>query len=191
MDKNIIKIIGLLVGLVSLIALILIVTISGIHLGPFNVVSVGEIATQEQNIETAEINLEKTEAQYEVNIKSLETAKKEFETQKEKYELISDETLAVIKEATKEEQYLIEYLWITLGNYANAHDLSLAIVEPGGSATVNTSTSNVATDDVTSVSTGTGVSGNSSGVSSTNSVASTGSVTSGGTRNQYIRNINF
>ena len=73
---------------------------------------------------------------------------------------------------------MIEYLWITLGNYATKHNLSLAIIEPGG--TVETATENTNTpNDETMVSTGTGVTGDESGVNSTTNAATTGSPTSG------------
>ncbi len=183
MDKNVIKIIGLIVGLVVLIAGILFVTLKGIHLGPINAVSVSGIASQKGDVASAKDDLDKAEAQYEVNMQSLEAAKKEFETQKEAYALISDETIAAIKEATKEEEYFIEYLWITLGNYATKHNLSLAVIEPGGSVSQNTQTTTTTTDDPTSVSTGTGVTGNSSSVNSTNNAATTGSPTSGTQQN--------
>lgn len=183
MDKNGIKIIGLIVGLVVLIAGILFVALKGIHLGPINAVSLSGIASKKGDVTSAKDDLDKAEAQYEVNMQSLEAAKKEFETQKEAYALISDETIAAIKEATKEEEYFIEYLWITLGNYATKHNLSLAVIEPGGSVSQNTQTTTTTTDDPTSVSTGTGVTGNSSSVNSTNNAATTGSPTSGTQQN--------
>lgn len=183
MDKNVIKIVGLIVGLVVLIAGILFVALKGIHLGPINAVSVSGIASKKGDVTSAKDDLDKAEAQYQVNMQSLEAAKKEFETQKEAYALISDETIATIKEATKEEEYFIEYLWITLGNYATKHNLSLAVIEPGGSVSQNTQTTTTKTDDPTSVSTGTGVTGNSSSVNSTNNAATTGSPTSGTQQN--------
>ena len=183
MDKNGIKIIGLIVGLVVLIAGILFVTLKGIHLGPINAVSLSGIASKKGDVTSAKDDLDKAEAQYEVNMQSLEAAKKEFETQKEAYALISDETIAAIKEATKQEEYFIEYLWITLGNYATKHNLSLAVIEPGGSVSQNTQTTTTTTDNPTSVSTGTGVTGNSSSVNSTNNAATTGSPTSGTQQN--------
>ena len=188
MDKNIIKIVGLLLVLIVLVAAILFVAIKGVDLGIVNAVSIVGIGEKKQDVEKAEQALALAESQYEVNVQSLETAKKDFETQKEAYNLISDETIAAIKEATKEEEYFIEYLWITLGNYATAHNLSLAIIEPGGSVSQTTTSSSTAVKDETQVSTGTGVTGNSEGVNSTTNAATTGSPTSGiqqgGTENE-------
>lgn len=179
MDKNIIKIIGLIVGLVVLVAAILWVLLSGVHLGQINVVSVTGIASKSGDVAAANSDLEKAEAQYDVNMQSLEASKKDFETEKQSYENIGDETISAIKEATKEEEYFIEYLWITLGNYATKHNLGLAVVEPGGTVSTKTETTTNTTSDATSVSTGTGVTGNSSGVNSTTNAATTGSPTSG------------
>lgn len=178
MDKNIIKIIVLLVVLVVLVAGILFVTVKDVNLGIINSVSISGIASKKSDIEESKVKLEKAQYQYELNTQTLESAKKEFQTQKEKYDLIGEDTLAIIKEATKEEQYFIEYLWITLGNYASAHDLALSIVEPGGTVNAKTDTTTT-TDNVTSVSTGTGITGNDKGVNSVNNAATTGSPTSG------------
>ena len=177
MNKNIVKVIGLIVILVVLVAAIVFLLIKGISIGPINAVSVNGIAEKSEDVETAKEDLRKAEGQYESNVESLALSKKEYETQKEAYELISDEKIAAVKEATKEEEYLIEYLWITLGNYATAHDLDLAIIEPGG--TVGGQNAETIPTDETTVSTGTGVTGNASGVTSTTNAATTGSPTSG------------
>lgn len=182
MDKNILKIVGLLIGLIVLVAAILFVAIKGVDLGLINAVSIMGIGEKNQEVEAAKTSLALAESQYEVNIQSLEAAKKDFENQKEAYGLISDETISAIKEATKEEEYFIEYLWITLGNYATAHNLSLAIIEPGG--TVSQPAASTTTGDETEVSTGTGVTGNAEGVNSTTNAATTGSPTSGTEKGQ-------
>ncbi len=181
MDKNIFKIVGLLLGLVLIVAALLFIAIKGIEFGKINLVSIAGIGEKKQAVDKAEEELALAELQYSTNVKSLETAKKNYEDEKEKYELISDETISAIKEATKEEEYFIEYLWITLGNYATKHNLSLAVIEPGGK--VNQSTTTTTTNNETTVSTGTGVTGNSSGVTSTENAATTGSPTSGTKQN--------
>lgn len=179
MDKNIIKIICLIVALVAFLAAILFVLLSGIHIGSFHVVSVTGISSRDSDVAVANESLAKAEKEYNENIKSLETAKKDFETQKQSYESLGEETISAIKEATKEEEYFIEYLWITLGNYATKHNLKLVIVEPGRAASIKEEdTTNIDNNDPTSVSTGTGVNGNSEGVSVTNNSATTGLPTS-------------
>jgi len=177
MDKNVIKIIGLLVVLIVIVAAILFIAIEGVDLKIVNAISIADVSLKGEDVEKAKESLALAESQYEVNMQTLETAKKEFNDQKEAYELISDETLNAVKEATKEEEYFIEYLWIVLGNYATAHNLDLAVIEPGGTVGQE-ATSNSTTDDTT-VTTGTGVTGTNQGVNSTTNAATTGSPTSG------------
>lgn len=178
MDKNIIKTIVLAVTLVIIVSAILYVAIKGINLGAFEIVSVSGITDKKSGIEEKENNLDIATGQYNINLDSLERAKENYNVEKNKYELITEEEIAIIKEATKEEEYFIEYLWITLGNYATAHKLDLAIIEPGGKVNQPTKETSNTTNDTT-VSTGTGITGNSSGVSSTTNAAATGSPTSG------------
>ena len=165
MDKNIIKIIGLIVGLIVFVGLLVYLLIAGVGIGPFNVVSVSGIAEKSEAVENAKLDLETAKTSYDSILQTLDRTKKEFNTQKEAYELISDEKINAVKEATKEEEYMIEYLWITLGNYATKHNLEVAIVEPSGSTgDMPQETTPGTTTDVTDVSTGTGVTGNSTGV---------------------------
>lgn len=161
MDKNVIKIICLVLGLVLIVAAAVFVMIKGVNLGPVNAISIAGISEKKLDVENAKADLERTKTSYETTKISLETAKKQFNDEKNEYELISDETIKAVKEATKEEEYMIEYLWITLGNYASAHKLSLSIIEPGGKVSQATQTPAA---DTTNVSTGTGVEGNKDGV---------------------------
>lgn len=180
MNKSILKIIGLLLGLILIVAALLFVAINGIEFGKLNLVSITGIGEKKQSVDKAEEELALAELQYGTSVKTLETAKQNYDEEKEKYELISDETISAIKEATKEEEYFIEYLWITLGNYATKHNLALAVIEPGGKVSQSAETKPA---DDTTVSTGTGVTGNQSGVTSTTNAATTGSPTSGTQKN--------
>lgn len=180
MDKNVIKIICLVLGLVLIVAAAVFVMIRGINLGPVNAISITGISDKKLDVENAKSDLERTKTSYDMTKSSLETAKKQFNDEKNEYELISDETIKAVKEATKEEEYMIEYLWITLGNYATAHNLSLSVIEPGGTAGQTTTTT--PTDTTTNVSTGTGVEGNESGVTSEKNAATTGLPTDAATK---------
>lgn len=182
MDKKLIKIIALIAALIVLVGAVVYILISGVSLGPIKAISVAGIGQQSDAVQQAKDSLSKAQSQYDNNLSSLELAKKEYNNQKEKYELISDETINAVKEATMEEEYMIEYLWITLGNYATAHNLELAIIEPGGSVEGNTPDDAGVESDETAASTGTGVAGNSSGVTSTTNSETTGSSTSGTTQ---------
>ena len=65
---------------------------------------------------------------------SLENAKSSYSTEKSKYEAISEETLTTINTATQDEEYNIEYMWVSLGNYAKENNLTILLYEPGASA---------------------------------------------------------
>jgi len=72
---------------------------------------------------------------------SLQNSKNEFDIAKEEYENIDESTIQIVQEATKEEKYFIEYLWIVLGNYAATNKVSINIHTPGATqATTNTTT---------------------------------------------------
>lgn len=71
----------------------------------------------------------------------LQSAKNEFDIAKQKYENVDDSTIAIIEEATKEDEYFIEYLWIVLGNYASINNVSINILTPG-SVNITTENSN-------------------------------------------------
>lgn len=61
----------------------------------------------------------------------LQDSKNAFDVAKEEYENIDDSTISIVQEATKEEKYFVEYLWIVLGNYASANDVDINILTPG------------------------------------------------------------
>ena len=61
----------------------------------------------------------------------MQNSKNAFDVAKETYENIDESTISIIQEATKEEKYFIEYLWIVLGNYATANEVAINIVTPG------------------------------------------------------------
>lgn len=166
MDKNLVKIIGLIVGLIVCVGLLVYFLIAGVKLGPINAVSISGIAELGESVEKAKLDFERSQTSYDSTLQSLDRIKKEFNSEKEDYELISDEKIKAVKEATKEEEYMIEYLWITLGNYATKHNLEVAIVEPGGAAG-GSQMGTTGAGSVTDVSTGTGIEGNASGVTNT------------------------
>ena len=179
MDKNIIKIIVLVVSLIAIVAAVVFLMIKGIGIGPINAVSVSEISNKKKSVELARLDLDKAKISYQQTKEKLESAKRQFNAEKQEYELISDETISIVKEATKEEEYLMEYLWITLGNYATAHNLALSVIEPGGKVAQPTTETKSTEKDDTTVSTGTGVKGDASGVTVTTNAAATGSPTDG------------
>lgn len=67
----------------------------------------------------------------------LQTSKNSFDVAKEAYENIDKSTIEVVQEATKDEKYFIEYLWIVLGNYASANNVAINIITPGSTQSSN------------------------------------------------------
>lgn len=65
----------------------------------------------------------------------LQNSKNSFDVAKEAYESIDESTIEMVQEATKEEKYFIEYLWIVLGNYATTNDVAINIVTSGATNT--------------------------------------------------------
>ena len=119
-----------------LFMLILIFVLVGVKIGKFNLGSISYLKAQYNLEKKAEEELALTQAKYYEEIKKIEESQDEYNKQKNKYEAISDETIEVIKEATREEKYNIEYMWITLGNYAKNNNLELVVVEPSGKSSV-------------------------------------------------------
>lgn len=135
MNKAMIKIIALVVVLVAIIAGLTILGTMNIKIGSIETMAVSDIAKKKTEIVKLNDKLTQVKASYSSKNTELEAAKKEYSAEKAKYEAISDATISIIQEATKEEKYFIEYLWIVLGNYAKSHSLSLTVVDPGSKVT--------------------------------------------------------
>ncbi len=172
MSKELIRFIITVLVLIILIAAIIYSALVGVNLGFINISSFTDLQAQHDNIETKQNDLNQKQNSYKTTLQNLDNAKSEFSKEKAKYESISDETINIIKEATTEEEYNIEYMWVKLGNYAKIHNLSIVLVEPGGSATSGQTTS---TDQTTQQTTG--------GATNT-STPTTGGTTNTGTNTQ-------
>lgn len=127
--KKVIIISSISVILLLLLLLFLFVDIS---LGPIKISSISTILQQHGKVTQEEAELLLKQSTYQTTLSSLEKSKKNYEKEKKEYEALSDETIKVIKEATMQEEYSIEYIWIRLGNYAKMNNLSIVLVEPGG-----------------------------------------------------------
>ena len=117
-----------------------------LNLGFMSTSSIEGIIAKREQLLNLEGKLESTESTYTNTKNKVETSKKAFTTAKNKYEAISDETIDLIKEATTEENYDIEYMWIKLGNYASVNNLKILLVEPGGTVTETTTGDSTKTD---------------------------------------------
>ena len=153
MEKETIKVIICIVlfltfgGLTALFALV------DLDLSIVEFSSINGVIAKREELLKLEQELQSTEMKYEQAKKTLASSQNSFSSAKNKYEAISDETINLIKEATTEENYDIEYMWIRLGNYALTNNLSISMVEPGGTTTstntntdTNSKTDNTKTD---------------------------------------------
>lgn len=141
----------LVIAISVIMALLLILfTVFGFSLGPINVASITTILEQYDKIKKSEEQLNTKHSSYNKTLATLESAKKTYETEKAEYEAISDETVEVIKEATTQEEYSIEYMWIRLGNYARMNNLSIVLIEPGGGQETSTAPENTNSNTTTS-----------------------------------------
>ena len=114
------------------IILLLVFMLLGVNLVFFRIPSVSYLLNEYNLVKKVEKELITTQEAYYNTISSLEKAQSEYNKQKNKYNSISDETINIIKEATTEESYNLEYMWIKLGNYAKKNNLEIVMVEPGG-----------------------------------------------------------
>lgn len=162
--KKYIKLITLSAVLVVAIALITLVMIFDVDLVLFKNLSISSIQAKKLSVE--QLTLQQTmEEINNLNAKEdLEQSKNSFDVAKQTYENIDDSTIEIVQEATTEEKYFIEYLWIVLGNYADANGLGLTVMTPdstysidagsetnGDSGNTNESTTN---DTLSSISNG-------------------------------------
>lgn len=102
---------------------------NGLTFGNINALSYQEITdkNKELNREISALNtLNKTE--YNAALSKLESARQSFNTMKRTYDsLASSASEDEIAEANKREEYLLDYLWIKIGNYANANNIKVLI----------------------------------------------------------------
>lgn len=128
--KQYTKLIILSIVLVVLIALVTIFMVTDIDLKIFKSLSIAGI--QQKKID---VDGKKAEQLMEVLSNSqakqdLQTSKNSFDVAKSTYESIDKSTIEIVQEATKEEKYFIEYLWIVLGNYAKTNNVGISIITP-------------------------------------------------------------
>lgn len=163
------KIIILSSVLLILIVLITLVMIFDVDLKMFKNLSIAGIGKSKANVESL-IDAEQKEEDNLITAKNnIAKAKESFEEAKTTYNNIDESTIAIVQEATKNENYFIEYLWVVLGNYARANDLEIGIVTPGSTTQTNNSNNNTSTNTNTTVTTPTGESVSSNGTTNSTS----------------------
>ena len=185
MDKKVLK--NFIISVAVLVILIVILTLSALYdvnLGPLKILSVKTLMSQYSQITTANTNLEQQKSKYQSTMTSLETAKCDFKTQKSKYDSISDDTINIIKEATTNEKYDIEYIWVKLGNYAKENNLSIVLIEPGGSSASATAQSSNTSGTSTTTSTTSNPNGSNTSSQTTTTNGNTNNTNNNGTTTQ-------
>lgn len=139
--KKYIKMIVLSVVLLVLIALITLAMIFDVDLGLFKNLSIASIQQKKLDVEALMLAHSKEETNNSNAKDNLKSAKNSFDMAKQTYDNIDESTIEIVQEATMEEKYFIEYLWITLGNYATANDLAISIITPGSTTDVENNSS--------------------------------------------------
>ena len=165
------------VALVIIIGLIVSIFFVDFDLGIFKLVSKTTLMSQFTSIKDLDTKLVSTKTNYDASIKNVETAKSDFTKQKQQYDAITDDTISIIKEATTDEKYNIEYMWIKLGNYAKSDNLALSLVEPGGtgsSTSAPTTTTTTGSTTTSSTTTGGTAAGTAAGAAASTTPASSG-----------------
>lgn len=121
---------ALTLSVILLIVATTLLTINTAKVAGISILSIEAMQNKGDELEEVTDNLEKSKKKYEEVSKNLEKSKNAYVEAKDAYSNITDEKIDMIKEATKEEQYQIEWLWIILGEYAEANNLTLDIVDP-------------------------------------------------------------
>ena len=127
------KIIIMTLILLILIIGIVVVLTSEIKFGKLRSVAIFTMSESKEELDNLIEREASTKAEQQ---SSLEKTKNSYEAEKQKFEKIDKSTLDMIREATKDEKYFIEYLWITLGNYADENNLAIEIITPGSTSAV-------------------------------------------------------
>lgn len=125
------KLIILSVVLVVIIAIITLAMIFDVDLILFRNLSIAGIQKKKTNVEGLMVQQILEEQNNITEKTNLQKSKNEFDVAKEEYERIDEATIESVQEATKEEEYFIEYLWVVLGNYASANKVNISIITPG------------------------------------------------------------
>lgn len=105
-----------------------------VDLGFFKISSVSTLMGKKTEVAASQKSVDEQESAYDSAIATEKTEEKNFKKAKEEYDAISDDTIKMINEATTEENYNLEYMWVKLGNYAKSNNLTILVTEPGGTA---------------------------------------------------------
>ena len=116
--------------LILLIVGITYVSLKTVRLGNVKALSIEDMKAKDMELKAATAELEVAKIQFDAANNNLEEAKKSYNTAKDAYNSVSEDKINTIKEATKEEHYYIDWLWIVLGGYADNNNLALTVIDP-------------------------------------------------------------
>lgn len=173
---------------IVLLVLLIVFALSDITLGPISIPSIKTILSQYDKVKLSEEDLASRQEVFNTTLASLEKSKQEFNKEKKEYDSISDETVNIIKEATTQEEYSIEYMWIRLGNYAKMNNLSIILIEPGGMQ--ESSKAGQSSQTTTTTTTTTNTSNSTNNNANTNSSTNTSTNNTSNTNNNNTSNTN-
>ncbi len=99
----------------------------GFDIGEFKVLGVSEIQTLNDQVDMKiEEATDLTQVEFNTENDKLNTALEEVATQREKYErVLAQSSTEDIREALTKEKYEVEKLWISIGNYADEHNVKV------------------------------------------------------------------
>ena len=120
----------LLLVLIAVLILSGFVLIKGFEYKDISVMPLLDVIEYTDKIEKEKLELSLATAEYNTRKTNLEKEKENYADMKSKYENVSQEEIDTILEAYKKYKYDLEWLWITLGNYARTNNLQIVINEP-------------------------------------------------------------
>lgn len=133
--KQIITVSALTLLTIALIILATFVAIDNIEIGKLKTYSINGLSEQAEITVTAEKNLDEKKVKLKQVQENLKLTLSQYTNTKAEYDNITEEQINMIREAYKEKQYYIEWLWVVLGNYATENNLAFGITEPESSST--------------------------------------------------------
>lgn len=112
-----------------LAVLIVILMVRGIQIGNFEVLSIGQIIEENENLNTKIENLNTlNNVTYKKNLSDLNEATKKLATSKSAYlDIASVSSDEEIKEANQDKSYAMEYLWSQIGNHATTEGVNIKL----------------------------------------------------------------
>ncbi|MBQ9314763.1 MAG: hypothetical protein IJ220_07230 [Clostridia bacterium] len=110
---------------IALVYLVVNTVTNGMEIGNLKIPSYSEIQRRNQELDTKIASLDNLiKSDYEKKKNEVASAKADFNVKKQSYDsLAANATDEQLEAAMKNEEYLLDYLWILVGNYANDNNV--------------------------------------------------------------------